>query len=192
MAITPAHRVSTALKKGGITTTSPESPREGVKVANMVRPADLDRARRHGNQLVRVRVDIMDAGHADAVAEMVVEVLTAAGFDAEPHPQAHTVYVREPGWRLHLDKVGRHIHAAVLSQPAPATRIAVKLRDGLVEVHAEACPQLAIPGKRYPVTGATAEEVAAELVGKAFPQTSAPARAAKLIRMHGCLTGSES
>lgn len=177
---TPAHRVSRALKKGGITTTHPESPRLGVKVTNMETGFSLPVGRRGGLPVVRVHAEFDVEAFANRRAALIAEVLTRAGFRAEVLEGAATVHVWEPEWQTYLDTP-----APTPDAPAVVEWRADKLSDGAVIVHASTCTEQP-PGKSMPVQGRTAEAIVREVYGKLIRKTQFgdPARMTKFVRFH--------
>lgn len=114
MAYTPATRVSSVLKNGGLPTVAPSATmREGNKVRlTTTGSSGIDENRRRGHAVVWVSADFDSPRLAEQRVDDIETILKAAGYRVERHPdpESRIVYVWEPNWRSYLDRHGRYIN----------------------------------------------------------------------------------
>jgi len=184
MAITPATRVSQALRKGGLPTTLPSSHMQGNKVSNACSAMDLKYARYTGRWVVSVTADFISTKLAEERVQDIINILTTAGYQAErsDHPDSRIVYVREPGWEAYVGKPIPRMIAGVLMEDPPAEPptppatstvdlVARMYKNGSCLVHAADCPDLGVrlinmaPGDPIPLKARTREAIVTELFG---------------------------
>ncbi|MFI6495959.1 hypothetical protein [Nonomuraea typhae] len=193
MATTPATRVSRTLHKGGLPTTLPsEIYMQGNKVSNTSgTPLGLRSNREFGHATVWIRFDFDSPSLAQERREQAAEILTAAGYRVEKHPDPEStiLHVWEPNWYELLSEVGRAIHAEAGSKTSVEWR-ADKERDGLITVHRTDCPREPIGTSRV-VRGRTREDIGVELNGNLIKKSLSPERNYKIVKLHTCITEQE-